>query len=260
MGGKPDKRIHARDDAKRQRRTDPSMKCGCLAKYRISQQEGKSFVVSFDFNHTGHDVYSIKSFQESRIPAQASAQLNEAISMGLNWTAMKSVLRFDKGAVDDVSESTSKFASLPVDIQLLKCTRSSLPLAIRIERKDFYNRYRKRFLDAFQKAPDGFESLEMWAKELIKESWNVLLLKTAPSCGLTDCLVFGMISPWQRKVRKSSISLGSNALIFFSFPIGPGAIRKRRVDGQHPPYLLLSKRQERQNLPNHLDRQKQSDW
>ena len=99
----------------------------------------------------------------------------------------------------------------------------------------------------------------MWTKELIKESWNVLLLKIAPSCGLTDCLVFGMISPWQRKVRRSSISLGTNALIF-SFPIGPGAVRKRRVDGQHPPYLLLSKRQERQNLPNHLDRQKQSDW
>jgi hypothetical protein len=193
------------------------MKCGCLAKYRISQQEGQSLVVTFDFNHTGHDVYSIKSFQESRIPAQASAQLNEAISMGLNWTAMKSVLRFDKGAIDDVSESTSKFASLLADlfdIQLLKNTLSSVPLAIRIERKDFYNRYRKRLLDASQKAPDGFESLEMWAKELIKESWNVLLLKTAPRCGLTDCLVFGMISPWQRKVRKSSFSLRTNPLIF----------------------------------------------
>jgi hypothetical protein len=146
----------------------------------------------------------------------------------------------------------SKFASLPADlfdIQLLKSTLCSVPLAIRIERKDFYNRFRKRMLDASQKAPDGFECLEMWAKELIKESWNVLLLKTAPSCGLTDCLVFGMISPWQRKVQKSSISLRANALIFFSFPIGPGAIRKRRVDGQHPPYLLLSKWQERQNLP-----------
>ena len=93
---------------------------------------------------------------------------------------------------------------IPAFFQLTTGNLDSVPETIRVQRKDFYNLYRRNLLDASRKDADGFESLRMWAEQLTEEGWNTLLLKPAPGCGLSDCLVFGMISPWQRTVSQSS--------------------------------------------------------
>lgn len=89
---------------RRSHRAHDSIKCGCTAQFTTRKPLNSDAVeVEFKWKHTGHEAYSLKNMQESRMSERVRAWVQERVLTGLDWRGIKDLLRLDELMLEEVS-------------------------------------------------------------------------------------------------------------------------------------------------------------
>ncbi|KAH8920027.1 hypothetical protein BT69DRAFT_1223391, partial [Atractiella rhizophila] len=175
------------------RNVDPSIKIGCKAELIVRKFIGEQFVeIERIDHHTGHDPSSLRSFQESRIPAHLRAWLEDKVNRGFDWGPIKSLLALEDKAMEVLEQGLGN-----------TCGPSSIPESMRLGYQDVYNFVRKRFNALANKDTDGWESLKKWEAELKAEGWDTLLkecIGNGDPGQQTQPFVFCFMDKWQNEL------------------------------------------------------------
>ncbi|KAK4694806.1 hypothetical protein P7C70_g8674, partial [Phenoliferia sp. Uapishka_3] len=177
--------------ADRQRKARTSIKVGCKAHFFVRKLKGKEeYVVDLHLEHTGHIAATVESMRESRMSDATRGWLQGMVERGLDWPAIKNLLRPSEEVLQKVEACHEN--GVPLD---------ELPEAFRVGWQEAYNVIRKRLRDLSRLAPDGWESLVRWKAKLEGEGWDVLLKADVfDDDPERKVYAVGVISPWQKKI------------------------------------------------------------
>lgn len=89
---------------RRDNRTHGSIKVGCKAHLWFRKRIGQDKIeIEYAWEHSGHTPGSLKDMQESMMSDQVRDWVNTRVNEGLDWRAMKDLLRIDEAILDEVS-------------------------------------------------------------------------------------------------------------------------------------------------------------
>ncbi|KIJ44576.1 hypothetical protein M422DRAFT_252194 [Sphaerobolus stellatus SS14] len=180
--GRPRDRRKLGVSPKNRRARNTSIKVGCTAKIHVSQPVGSEKVkVVYDWEHTGHDAFSLDDMRSSRNPDIVRAWLDQKVSDGFDQKAIKAFIRM---APEELSEITPD--------------ADAAPYSIKISPMDIYNAIRRKADIDTRLAPKLNESIEEWLKKLNAAGWSTLY-KLTPSKKIRDGFTLALTSPWQKE-------------------------------------------------------------
>ncbi|CAD6931001.1 unnamed protein product [Tilletia controversa] len=131
----------------KKRRRNPSIKVGCSAKFVACRPIGEDRIyIKFSHRHTGHDVSSIKSMAESRLPKRVRDWIRSRVYEGRDWKAIRNLLRLEEHDLNKLELHTGH--------------PDAIPEALRIRRMDVYNEIRRQLLGVARKANDRLSSIK----------------------------------------------------------------------------------------------------
>ncbi|KAE8240870.1 hypothetical protein A4X03_0g8276 [Tilletia caries] len=169
--------------SKRRRRL-PSIKVGCTAKLVVFQPIGERRVyIKWDYKHTGHDVASMQSVAESRLPKRVREWISARVAEGRDWKAVRNLLRLGEDELQRLERSEGALRSVPE--------------ALRIRRMDVYNELRRQLLGTARKANTRIDSLHKWAEEVIRENGVAELKFDIPCADGEDTWAAFFMTSWQ---------------------------------------------------------------
>lgn len=77
---------------------------GCKAHIWFRKRAGKADIeIEYSWEHTGHDPGSLKDMQESMMSDRVRDWVNSRVNEGLDWKAIKDLVRIDEEILDNVS-------------------------------------------------------------------------------------------------------------------------------------------------------------
>ncbi|KAJ7238405.1 hypothetical protein C8J57DRAFT_1086881 [Mycena rebaudengoi] len=136
--------------------------CGHSGKYRDERDHNLSLLcgedrvkIEYCWEHDGHEPGTIKDMAGSMLPLRVKEWIENPVADGLNWKAIKPLLRLD------------------------------FPESLRITQADVYNALRRRLSKLAHLDPDGRRSLELWNEKFEMLGYSVLYqpnLATGKGC------------------------------------------------------------------------------
>lgn len=88
---------------RRPERHHESIKVGCKACIWFRKRVGATSIeLEYKWEHTGHEAGSLKDMRESMMSDRVRDWVNTRIDEGLNWNAIKDLIRIDEAVLDEV--------------------------------------------------------------------------------------------------------------------------------------------------------------
>lgn len=79
------------------------MKVGCKAHFWLRKAlDSEEVTIEYRNEHNGHDPNTIKDMTASMLPRQVKRWIEEKVDSGLNWRAIKPMLRISADVLDSV--------------------------------------------------------------------------------------------------------------------------------------------------------------
>ncbi|KAJ7238419.1 hypothetical protein C8J57DRAFT_1528728 [Mycena rebaudengoi] len=149
-----DERDHNLSPRKRRpNRHHPSVKVQCGAYFFLCKVCGEDRVkIEHCWEHDGHEPGTVKDMAGSMLPLRVKEWIENRVADGLDWKAIKSLLRVDAMILDKLD----------------------FPESLRITQADVYNALRRRLSKLAHLDPDGRRSLELWKEKLEMLGYSVL--------------------------------------------------------------------------------------
>lgn len=123
---------------------------------------------------------------------QVSRWIKDRVAEGLDWKAIRDLLRVDE---DSIAKAE---------------TGDEFPLSLHVDRQDVYNEIRKALCQQSRLALDGEDSLHQWAEQLRGKGHKVLFKMDVIAEGGRRAGLFAWSSPWQQEVGPvSALSLSA---------------------------------------------------
>lgn len=97
------KKANLSPSKRRPHRKRESLKVGCRAQILLQKRIGVDQVeITYNFEHTGHVVGSLKDFRESRMSERVREWIADRVGDGMDWRAIKDLLRLDEEILNRV--------------------------------------------------------------------------------------------------------------------------------------------------------------
>ncbi|CAD6907644.1 unnamed protein product [Tilletia controversa] len=194
--------------AKRRRRL-PSIKVGCKATFVACQPIGERRIyIKWRHQHTGHDVSSMQSVAESRLPKRVRQWLAARVAEGRDWKAIRNLLRLSEEDLQRLERSAGVLQAVPE--------------ALRIRHMDVYNELRKQLLSVARKAGNRQDSLQKWSEDVDQEGGLAALKLDIPCADSERTWAAYFMTSWQVDMllahgQQSIVSMDSTHNTCFGF-------------------------------------------
>ncbi|KAL9937971.1 hypothetical protein V8E36_003516 [Tilletia maclaganii] len=168
----------------KRRKRLPSIKVGCKAQFNASRPIVEDRVyVKWIFEHTGHDIASLRSVAESRLPHRIRDWLRVRVEEGRDWRAIRNLLRLEDDQLQQLEDMDG-----PLD---------KIPEALRIKQMDVYDEIRRQVLRAARKGDTREFSLQNWAEEVRAEGGVADVKLDIPCAESENTWAAYFLSAWQ---------------------------------------------------------------
>ncbi|KAH9807717.1 hypothetical protein DFH28DRAFT_913167 [Melampsora americana] len=167
---------------KLKRKSQPSMKVGCPAKFTIKTRiDSGLYELEWYWQHKNHEPYSVADMKRMRLAAPVRQWLCERVLAGMNWSAIKRLLMSPDLFSADLGNS------------------KYIPELVNIDYQTVQNMIRKQADRLVHLDPNPYRSLQAWGKKLLENGWFV------KDCFLEDkgLISFCFFSPWQKEQLQS---------------------------------------------------------
>ncbi|KAJ7660131.1 hypothetical protein DFH06DRAFT_1472232 [Mycena polygramma] len=170
---------------RRPNRHHPSVKVGCDSYIYLRKVHGQDLVkIEYCWEHDGHEPGTIQDMAGSMLPIRVKEWIENRVDEGLDWKAIKPLLRLDALILDQLDAGTF----------------TDLPESLRIAQTDVYNAIRRRLRKLAHLDPDGTRSLSLWKEKLGSLGYSVLYEPVSAQARDENSYVFAIVSPWQKKL------------------------------------------------------------
>ncbi|KAE8251485.1 hypothetical protein A4X13_0g3973 [Tilletia indica] len=194
--------------SKRRRRL-PSIKVGCKATVVACQPIGERRIyIKWKHQHIGHDVASMQSVAESRLPKRVRDWIVARVAEGRDWKAIRNLLRLGEEDLQRLERSAGVLQAVPE--------------ALRIRPMDVYNELRRQLLSVARKADNRMDSLQKWSEDVNQEGGIAALNLNIPCADSEHTWAAYFMTSWQLDMllahgQQSVVSMDSTHNTCFGF-------------------------------------------
>lgn len=172
------------DLSPRKRRSDchhKSVKDGCKAYFFLRKVIDAEVVkVEYQPEHNGYNAGTVGDMAQSMLTLQVKQWIEEKVDSGMNWTAIKKLLRLDADILNTVSQSSSFIQKACLHFVLLQLDDGSctnIPESLSVLHQDVYNAICRRIKKITHLNEDGDQSLQLWQSRLQERGYAVMTFR-----------------------------------------------------------------------------------